>query len=76
MTSGQRDRDRDRDRERDRNRAREKEKDVIKEKEGEKGKDKKVKWLICAECDLGPVGWGFEGGKEAWVGVERVRYGP
>ena len=35
-----------------------------------------MKWLICAECDLGPLGWGFEGGKEAWVGVERVRYGP
>jgi hypothetical protein len=34
----------------------------------------KVKWLICAECDLGPVGWSFEGGKESWVAVERVRY--
>jgi hypothetical protein len=44
--------------------------------DGEEGKGKKVKWLICAECDLGPVGWGFEGGKEAWVGVERIRYGP
>lgn len=36
--------------------------------------DKKVKWLICAECDLGPIGWSYEGGKEAWVAVERVRY--
>jgi hypothetical protein len=43
--------------------------------DGEKGKEKKVKWLICAECDLGPVGWGFEGGKEAWVALDRVRYG-
>jgi hypothetical protein len=34
----------------------------------------KVKWLICAECDLGPVGWSFEGGKESWVAMERVRY--
>lgn len=37
--------------------------------------DKKIKWLICAECDLGPIGWSYEGGKEAWVAVERVRYG-
>jgi hypothetical protein len=34
----------------------------------------KVKWLICAECDLGPLGWGFEGGQEAWVDMRRVRY--
>ncbi len=40
--------------------------------EGAKGK---VKFLICAECDLGPVGWSFEGGDEAWLAVERVRYG-
>jgi len=43
---------------------------------GGKGMEGKVKWLICAECDLGPVGWGFEGGKEAWVALDRVRYGP
>jgi len=42
----------------------------------EESKEKgKVKFLICAECDLGPVGWGHEGGDEAWVAVERVRYG-
>ena len=35
----------------------------------------KVKFLICAECDLGPIGWSFEGGTEAWLAVERVRYG-
>ncbi|WOO85669.1 Guanine nucleotide exchange factor MSS4 [Vanrija pseudolonga] len=34
----------------------------------------KVKWLICAECDLGPLGWSFEGGKEAWLAVDRLRY--
>ncbi|KAK8844762.1 hypothetical protein IAR55_006612 [Kwoniella newhampshirensis] len=34
-----------------------------------------VKWLICAECDLGPLGWSYEGGKEAWLAVERVKYG-
>ncbi|TYJ51953.1 hypothetical protein B9479_007442 [Cryptococcus floricola] len=37
--------------------------------------EKKVKWLICGECDLGPLGWSYEGGKDAWLGVERVRYG-
>jgi hypothetical protein len=42
--------------------------------DGDEGK-KKVKFLICAECDVGPIGWGFEGGDEAWVAVERVRYG-
>lgn len=36
---------------------------------------KKVKWLICAECDLGPVGWSFEGGQESWLDVGRLRYG-
>ncbi|WVQ82896.1 hypothetical protein IAT38_005032 [Cryptococcus sp. DSM 104549] len=35
----------------------------------------KVKWLICAECDLGPVGWSYEGAQDCWVAVERVRYG-
>ncbi|WVQ64313.1 uncharacterized protein L199_002475 [Kwoniella botswanensis] len=35
----------------------------------------KVKYLICAECDLGPLGWSFDGGKAAWLDVRRVRYG-
>ncbi|WVF66540.1 hypothetical protein IAT40_001280 [Kwoniella sp. CBS 6097] len=35
----------------------------------------KVKWLICAECDLGPIGWSWEGGNEAWLAVDRVTYG-
>ncbi|KLT46507.1 Mss4-like protein [Cutaneotrichosporon oleaginosum] len=35
----------------------------------------KVKWLICAECDMGPLGWSTEGGDSSWVAVERVRYG-
>jgi hypothetical protein len=34
-----------------------------------------LKYVTCAECDMGPVGWSIEGGKEAWLGVERVRYG-
>lgn len=34
-----------------------------------------LKYLICADCDLGPLGWTMEGSKEAWVGVERVGYG-
>lgn len=36
---------------------------------------KKIKWLICAECDLGPLGYGFEGEKEAFVSADRVLYG-
>jgi hypothetical protein len=36
---------------------------------------KKVKWLICAECDLGPIGWSYEGGTESWLDVGRLRYG-
>ena len=37
---------------------------------------KRVKWLICAECDLGPVGWSYDGSDESWLAVDRVRYGP
>jgi hypothetical protein len=36
---------------------------------------KKVKWLSCADCDLGPLGWSYEGGDESWLSVQRVRYG-
>ncbi|ORY26499.1 Mss4-like protein [Naematelia encephala] len=40
------------------------------------GKDgRAVKWLICAECDAGPIGWSYDGGKEAWLAADRVRYG-
>ncbi|KAJ9097448.1 hypothetical protein QFC20_006189 [Naganishia adeliensis] len=42
----------------------------------DKGKNKSIKWLICGECDLGPLGWCYEGGGEAWLGVGRVKYGP
>ncbi|WVO15754.1 hypothetical protein L204_103416 [Cryptococcus depauperatus] len=38
----------------------------------EKGR---VKWLICADCDFGPIGWSCEGEKDAWLAVDRVRYG-
>lgn len=38
------------------------------------GEEKATKFLICADCDLGPLGWSVEGSQEAWVGVERVRY--
>lgn len=41
---------------------------------GVEGATGRVKWLICAECDLGPLGWSFEGGKEAWLAVDRLRY--
>lgn len=35
-----------------------------------------LKYLICADCDLGPLGWTTDGNSEAWLGVERVGYGP
>jgi hypothetical protein len=42
----------------------------------DKAKNKNIKWLICAECDLGPLGWCYEGGNEAWLAIGRVKYGP
>lgn len=38
------------------------------------GPTKKLKFLICAECDLGPLGWTEEGGKEFWLACSRVKY--
>lgn len=35
---------------------------------------KKLKLLICAECDLGPLGWTEEGGTEFWLACSRVKY--
>ncbi|CCM04359.1 uncharacterized protein FIBRA_06531 [Fibroporia radiculosa] len=35
---------------------------------------KRVKLLICAECDLGPLGWCEEGGSEFWLACSRVGY--
>ncbi|KAG1883770.1 Mss4-like protein [Suillus subluteus] len=34
----------------------------------------KLKFLICAECDLGPLGWCEEGGHEFWLACSRVGY--
>ncbi|EJD07915.1 acyl-CoA N-acyltransferase [Fomitiporia mediterranea MF3/22] len=34
----------------------------------------KLKLLICADCDLGPLGWCLEGGKEFWLVCTRVGY--
>ncbi|KAG6334203.1 hypothetical protein ID866_4888 [Astraeus odoratus] len=34
----------------------------------------KLKLLICAECDLGPLGWTEEGNKEFWLACSRVKY--
>lgn len=34
----------------------------------------KMKLLACAECDLGPLGWCKEGGKEFWLACSRVGY--
>ncbi|KAJ7239017.1 Mss4-like protein [Mycena haematopus] len=31
-----------------------------------------MKLLICAECDLGPVGWSEVGGKEFWLACSRI----
>ncbi|KAH7920129.1 acyl-CoA N-acyltransferase [Leucogyrophana mollusca] len=36
--------------------------------------EKKLKLLICAECDLGPLGWSEEGGSEFWLACSRVGY--
>ncbi|EIN05525.1 Mss4-like protein, partial [Punctularia strigosozonata HHB-11173 SS5] len=35
---------------------------------------KPIKLLICAECDLGPLGWCEEGGREFWLAPNRVAY--
>ncbi|KAH6903809.1 acyl-CoA N-acyltransferase [Coprinopsis sp. MPI-PUGE-AT-0042] len=35
---------------------------------------KRMKLLICGECDLGPLGWCEEGGNEFWLAVGRVGY--
>ncbi|KAJ4483043.1 Mss4-like protein [Lentinula edodes] len=35
---------------------------------------RKLKLLICAECDLGPLGWSEEGGSEFWLVCSRVGY--
>ncbi|TDL20600.1 acyl-CoA N-acyltransferase [Rickenella mellea] len=34
----------------------------------------KKKLLICAECELGPLGYCFEGGSEFWLAFNRVGY--
>ena len=34
----------------------------------------RLKLLACAECDLGPLGWCEEGGKEFWLACPRVGY--
>lgn len=38
------------------------------------GPTRTLKWLICAECDLGPLGWTEEGSKEFWLACSRVKY--
>ncbi|KAF8551629.1 Mss4-like protein [Imleria badia] len=35
---------------------------------------KPIKFLICADCDVGPLGWCEEGGKEFWLACSRVKY--
>ncbi|KAI0635145.1 hypothetical protein C8Q77DRAFT_1277872 [Trametes polyzona] len=35
---------------------------------------RKLKFLACAECDLGPLGWCEEGGSEFWLASNRVGY--
>ncbi|KAL1944064.1 hypothetical protein VTO73DRAFT_3882 [Trametes versicolor] len=34
----------------------------------------RLKFLACAECDLGPLGWCEEGGSEFWLACNRVGY--
>ncbi|KAF8839826.1 hypothetical protein BDN67DRAFT_862352, partial [Paxillus ammoniavirescens] len=31
-------------------------------------------FLICADCDVGPLGWSEEDGKEFWLAYSRVKY--
>jgi hypothetical protein len=38
------------------------------------GRIARLKLLTCAECDLGPLGWCEEGGKEFWLACARVGY--
>ncbi|KAF8634056.1 hypothetical protein AX17_004320 [Amanita inopinata Kibby_2008] len=33
-----------------------------------------MKLLVCAECELGPLGWSVVGGTEFWVACSRVAY--
>ncbi|KAG7553573.1 hypothetical protein FFLO_03005 [Filobasidium floriforme] len=41
----------------------------------DKGQQKEgLKWLICAECDIGPLGWCYEGETEAWLSPSRLKY--
>ncbi|KAK7691549.1 hypothetical protein QCA50_004948 [Cerrena zonata] len=35
---------------------------------------KTLKLLLCAECDLGPLGWCEQGGTEFWLASNRVSY--
>ncbi|KIJ60766.1 hypothetical protein HYDPIDRAFT_138703 [Hydnomerulius pinastri MD-312] len=35
---------------------------------------KPLKLLICADCDVGPLGWSEEGGQEFWLACSRVKY--
>jgi len=35
---------------------------------------KSLKLIICAECDLGPLGWCEDGGTEFWLACSRVGY--
>ncbi|KAJ7220498.1 acyl-CoA N-acyltransferase [Mycena pura] len=38
------------------------------------GEKMKLKLLVCAECNLGPLGWCKEGGTEFWLVCSRVGY--
>jgi len=35
---------------------------------------KPVKFLACADCDIGPLGWCYEGSTEFWLAASRVTY--
>ncbi|KAJ7674453.1 Mss4-like protein [Mycena rosella] len=36
--------------------------------------DKQLKLLLCAQCDLGPLGWSEVDGTEFWLACSRVGY--
>eukprot|EP00949_MAST-11_sp_MAST-11-sp1_P000935 g935.t1 len=40
--------------------------------DGDDAKEKSIKYLACAECEYGPIGWKYEGGKACYVAPSRI----
>jgi hypothetical protein len=39
-----------------------------------KSNEKPIKFLACADCDIGPLGWCYDGFPEFWLAAPRVAY--